>query len=307
LQPELTELSGKKCGRQRHHLAARANELTTDKIMLPAPSTNGNTLLAHDPYTCGLSPHWPDDCEICRAAQSGQRLSIDRVPQGALCNRESAENRENRGQSKAAHYPPLGGDSALSALSLLHDAETAIVETLPTGTGQRYRKLFALCRRLKAIPSLASASTSTLRQIIVEWHRRALPTIRTTEFTETWADFLLAWPRVKFAAGQGAVDVAFARAIAAEPPARAAQLYTERPILLLASLCRELQRIAGADEFYLDCRTAGKLIGKDPTTAWRLLNVLCADGILAAGTKGSRATHKASRFRFLDVEQGGTP
>lgn len=60
-----------------------------------------------------------------------------------------------------------------------------------------------------------------------------------------------------------------------------------------------MQRGAGTNEFFLDCRTAARLIGVDHTTAWRYLDVLSADGILAAGAKGSKATHKASSFRFI--------
>ena len=44
---------------------------------------------------------------------------------------------------------------------------------------------------------------------------------------------------------------------------------------------------------------------EDPTTAWRYLDVLCADGVLTAGAKGSKATRKASRFRVIDLEQEG--
>jgi hypothetical protein len=70
-------------------------------------------------------------------------------------------------------------------------------------------------------------------------------------------------------------------------------------VLLLAALCRELQRTAGPRPFYLDCRTAGQLLHIHHTTAWRLLTVLCADGILAAGDKGSRARGKANEYRYL--------
>src|SRR5207245_3828628 len=97
-----------------------------------------------------------------------------------------------------------------------------------------------------------------------------------------------------------AVEMAFKLALADPPPPIAVKLYGEGrpPIVLLATLCRELQRIAGDGEFFLDCRWAGRLIEVDHTTAWRYLKVLCADGVLAAGAKGSRATGKASQFRF---------
>jgi hypothetical protein len=129
-----------------------------------------------------------------------------------------------------------------------------------------------------------------------------LPVIRTKPFVETWADFLLAWDRVRVPSGADTIAIAFQQAVTCITPTRATELYGEGPIVLLAALCRELQRIVGGGDFFLDVRTAGRLIGTDHTTAWRYLKVLCADGILRAGAKGSKATGKASRFRFIDTQ-----
>jgi hypothetical protein len=177
--------------------------------------------------------------------------------------------------------------------------QLAIESTLPRSEGQRNRRLFDLARKLKAIPSLASAGLPTLRPIVVEWHRRALPFIGTKEFTASWGEFIAAWGKVRFPAGQGAVEEAFRRAVKSQPPAKAAALYDEPPVLLLAALCRELQHIADPRPFPLDCRTAGRLLGIHHTTAWRLLTVLCADGVLAPGAKGSQASGKANEFRYI--------
>jgi hypothetical protein len=192
--------------------------------------------------------------------------------------------------------------SVCSVLSVTGEQIQGIIgATLPKAQGQRNRSIFELCRRLKAVPALASADVATLRPIVAEWHTQALPAITTQAFIETWADFVLGWERVKYPAGQGKIDEAFQRAGAAPPPATAGKLYpADSPILLLAALCRELQRMTGNTNFFLDCRTAAGLLGvPSPTTAWRWLNVLCADGILKAGEKGSLAMHKASRFRYI--------
>jgi len=203
-------------------------------------------------------------------------------------NRADRENRENR-------EPPPSLRSSLS------DAvESAIVATLPRIQGQRNDHLFKLARHLKAIPSLKDAEIRTLRPIVERWHSRALPVIGTKAFLESWADFVHAWEKVRVPAGKGAVETAFTRAVASVPPPIATKLYGQGPIVLLAALCRELQRIAGDGEFYLDCRKAGELIGVAHTTAWEYLNILCADGVLAAGAKGNQT--KASRFRFVKVE-----
>ncbi len=183
----------------------------------------------------------------------------------------------------------------LLAPAVLH----AIASTLPTGPGQRNRRLFHLARKLKAIPELANADFPELRPIVAEWHRQALPAIATKDCLETWADFVIAWPRVMFA-GDDVVEAAFARACAIAPPLKAVELYGTGPIVLLCSLCRELQRIAGEGQFFLDCRTAGQLVGVDHSTAWRWLSkVLCADGILLAGAKGSRESGNANEFKYI--------
>jgi hypothetical protein len=202
-----------------------------------------------------------------------------------LCNRESRENRA----------PPTPHQ-----FSLFQTAEDAIAASLPTTEGARHYCVFKLARCLRAIPSFAGADMRTLRPIVEQWHRRALPVIGTKPFLDTWSDFVQGWPLVRVPAGQGVIETAFQRAMTTEPPSQAVELYGNGPIVLLASLCRELQRIGGASSFfYLDCRTAGRLIGVDHVTAWRFLGILCADGVLAAGAKGSSV--KASRFRFLNL------
>jgi hypothetical protein len=219
-----------------------------------------------------------------------------------LCNTEDRATTEDRDNTDTQTLPV----SAPS--SVLQDAEQAIIDTLPITLGQRNRCLFRLARELKAITP--AAEFGHLRPIVERWHQRALPVIATKPFLETWADFVQAWRRVRVPAGQGALDLALQRAAAAAPPERALTLYGGGPIVLLVALCCELQHINGADEFFLDCRTAGRLIGVNHTTAWRYLAVLCADGVLKAGEQGSygsgSATGKASRYRYLDAGSGSS-
>ncbi len=196
--------------------------------------------------------------------------------------------------------------SALPAPSALHGLcatklqaiERAIATTQPAVEGQRHRCVFRLAQQLKGI--LPDAEPAKLRVVVQKWHRQALPVIGTKPFHDTWTDFLLGWPNVKFPGGK--IITAFQRALKSPPPPKAIELFGEGPIVDLLKLCRELQRIAGDVEFFLDCRTAGRLIGVDPATAWRYLKVLCTYGFLKPGAKGSRATRKASQFRFIGFE-----
>jgi hypothetical protein len=227
----------------------------------------------------------------------GDLQTIDPAEVG-LCNRADVEDRADTADGEDTAPPQSllvsAAPSAPAPSAVLH----AIESTLPRRAGERNRRLFDLARRLKAL--VPGATMADLRPIIVEWHRKALPIIATKPFIDSWGDFIVAWERVKYPAGKNPVDAAYARAMTAAPPANAVELYGRSAIVLLAALCRELQRIAGTDDFFfLDVRTAGRLVGVDHSTAWRWLKVLCADGILKAGDIGRKATHKASRFSYL--------
>jgi hypothetical protein len=183
---------------------------------------------------------------------------------------------------------------------MIKDVEVgrAIDATLPTGPGQRCRKIFALCRELRSIPRLAGADPRDLRHVVQRWHERALPVIRTKDFVETWCDFLQSWRKVKHQVGEGPMAELFRRASAADPPAAAAG-YEDVRVRRLASLCVHLQDAAADGPFHLDCRTAGRLLGVDHKTAWRWLTLFQLEGLLEVVSKGSQATHKASRYRWV--------
>jgi hypothetical protein len=229
----------------------------------------------------------------------GQLPLIDPVEVG-LCDRADGDCGVDGANRAAITHPPQRLQfSRLSLSSLLQAAESAIDATLPRVPHERNRCLFNLARHLKGIPSLAGAAVGQLRPIVQEWHRRALPVIRTKPFVETWTEFIQAWRKVRVPAGLAVIETAFQRATDLPPTRQAVELYGEGPILLLASVCRELQKIVGTGHFFLDCRTAGRLIGVDHVTAWRYLEVLCADGVLAPGAKGNPKTRRASRFRYI--------
>ncbi len=188
--------------------------------------------------------------------------------------------------------------------------QDAILASQPEKAGQRHQKVFALCRHLKAIPSLANADNATLRPIVEEWHRRATPTIRTKPFSDTWVDFLSGWTKVKAPIGEGAIDEAFREAKKWESwkkerqPLKAANLYPDEPnVVLLAALCKVLQRRAGKETFFLDCRTAGRLLGVTHKQAWSWLAALCGDGILERVSLGSLKTHRANEYRYVAGKQ----
>jgi len=128
------------------------------------------------------------------------------------------------------------------------------------------------------------------------WHERALPIIGTKPFDETWADFVAAWPRVRFPKGQEPMTLIVQRADASPPPA-VAERYDAPETRRLVAICRELQRASGDDPFFLSCRTAAELLGMDHATAWRRLEMLVADGVLLVVQVGTK--HRATRYRYV--------
>lgn len=177
--------------------------------------------------------------------------------------------------------------------------ERAISRTLPTQPGGRNPRLFRLARALKAIPELAPISPERVRElrpIVKAWYTRALPNMTTKDFGTTWGDFGRCWARVRSAEGERVVEDA-RKAAEASPPPPGTEDYAPQH-RLLASLCRELQRRAGAGPFFLSCRTAGECVGVDHASANRWLNALHADGILIEEKKGG-ADRRATRWRYV--------
>ncbi len=89
----------------------------------------------------------------------------------------------------------------------------------------------------------------------------------------------------------------FDRACANIP--EAAEVYDQSEVQRLVSLCRELQRSAGNNPFYLACRKAGELLGVGRDKAHRWLFLLMQDRLLEEVCKGDFKTGRASRYRYL--------
>jgi hypothetical protein len=134
-----------------------------------------------------------------------------------------------------------------------------------------------------------------LRQYVEWWHELALPVIATKEWEESWYDFRSAWELVKFPAGEGPIATMYEKAISKKPP-KCADMYQQSQLKALVALCRELQRVAGEEPFFLAGRVAAEQIGVDHKTAARWLKMLCMDRVLELAERGTR--HQASEYRY---------
>jgi hypothetical protein len=174
----------------------------------------------------------------------------------------------------------------------LGQIELAIRETLPPGPGRRNRCLFNLARQIKAI--MPDAAANNLRSIVQEWYRRALPYIRTKDFSVSWADFVTAWQAVKVP--KGATWTGIVEAARTKPLPRE----YDGPAASLVNLCIALQEHHGPGQAWpLSCRKAGGAIRVSHQTAAKLLKMLRFDSVLElvteAGPKGSR---RAAEYRM---------
>ena len=177
------------------------------------------------------------------------------------------------------------------------DIERAIVATLPTGPGRRNKAVFEFCRHLKSIPALSVVEPGDLREIVLEWHSRALPFAKTSSPEETLADFFRGWPKVKFPAGAALLKALFEEALA-EPLPHCCQQYPTYEVKMLVALCRKLHHHWHPKPFMLSCRKAGELLGTTHTTANAWLSLLVLDEVLTVAEIGSRKTRRASRYFY---------
>lgn len=175
-------------------------------------------------------------------------------------------------------------------------------KTLPVEFGTRNRKIFAFARELKSLPEFSEIDPMRLKYIFQEWHRRALPKIKTKEFTESWIDFLKAWQRIQFSVGESKMTQVVEKARCSPIPPIALEKFPESPDLQrFIRLCRELQREAGNGGFFLSCRKAAELFEVKPMQIHRWFFLLESEGVIRTLEKGGTAKNprKASRYKYL--------
>jgi hypothetical protein len=222
-----------------------------------------------------------------------------------ICNRENRANRATEPTERKEHTEETEANRDTEAIvRFVVDVraplvETAIARTLPSQYGSRNRHLFKLARALRAIPDLSRIPKSQVRllkPIVQEWYRRARANMLTKDFGETWGDFAHAWGQVRHPEGADVLGDALKAARAAPCPVWATEYADGQQ--LLGALCRELQRRAGEQAFFLGAATAGRCAEVDKVTAWRWLRAFEADGAIVEVVKGSHKSGRASRYRY---------
>ena len=106
-----------------------------------------------------------------------------------------------------------------------------IKDTLPVKYGQRNQRIFYLALYIRSMDGNWDKKPTGFRWAVQEWHRQALPNIKTKEFEGTWLDFMVAWNNLV----HGVIDplqiLEFCRTL--EPPSKIVKDWPKRPELHL--------------------------------------------------------------------------
>jgi len=252
----------------------------------------GSDPVCHDPPRIMRLPtftnHKPPSalCEVINAAPE-RRHSVE-----ALIDENLNEVEKQRIRCH------LSASSALSALSAT--PEEIIEMTLPQRQGERNASLMRLARGLRLNAGLDDRSLTDIKPYVRQWHDRAWPTIGSKDFDETWCDFVRAWPIAEvplFADTVGdAHALAVQQAVEGRLPACANQ-YESASVRLLVGLCANLAALRSNRRFFLSSHDAGDRLGVQPAQAWRYLNMLCIDGVIALVRRGNPRV--ANRYRWI--------
>jgi hypothetical protein len=175
--------------------------------------------------------------------------------------------------------------------------DEAIEKTLPTCPGQRHTRVFLFARRLKAARDL-DTTPAALSAYVREWHRRALPAIRTKDFGETELAFFGAWKSASKPLADDHFRQVVDRALAAPDPEWFAGCYQPDGAKRLLKACIALQEFHKGEPFFLAARKAAEVVNVDPTLACRFLQSLTKDDYLRVVEKGSHGSGHATTWAY---------
>lgn len=181
--------------------------------------------------------------------------------------------------------------SVLSVFSV--QVQSAAIACTPKDVREVNRVLFDFARRLRGL--LPIATVEDLVPYVELWHKAALKTVNTLEWTDVWWDFIDKWDAVKFPAGSNPLELIVQEANDNEPP-ECSMRYGGK-VGRLVHLLQRLQLKEPDKPFYMAGRTAAKLLGVPHPKPQSWLNHLVREGVLEVVSKGTK--HRATRYRYL--------
>lgn len=249
---------------------------------------NGACILAPPSiHPDGSSYHWLNEPKGELPLVTLEDLGISTV----LHSQHSQGSQHSKGSKpRSSHVVECEG--ALDSNVL--DLHGQIRQTIPSGPGQRNKKLFELARRLKAVSP--NADQSQQLAAFDSWWELAVETIGTKDYAISLDDFLRACESATTAYG-ATMQTHLENAIAKGVPTWVPDRFSE-PCKLLAALCKELHQHSGDKTFFLSTHTASDLLAIPVMTCWRWLNVFEKLGAIEKVENGSRIGRRASLFRY---------
>lgn len=164
------------------------------------------------------------------------------------------------------------------------------------------KSLFVLARGLSALhpASPRSIPIGKLRVIFDRWYDENYDFLPDSKgYDELLFDLIDKVGRVKIPLGADTINTAWERMLRAPYP-ESANLFRQKELKQLTSLCWQLQKLQGPDPFFLSCRTVQRLWSlKSHTKAARWLLGLRRLEILKLVDLGDSGSHRASRYYFI--------
>ena len=190
------------------------------------------------------------------------------------------------------------------------DSDQAIRLTLPTGPGQRNRRLFEYARALRFNVGITDLSEEGLWPYFQKWFVLAKSIVRTKDPETSWQDFLTAIDNAKERLGTVAEALALAEK---SPPPYCAGNYEKEPMKRLVRMLAAMQTVVGDRPFSASCSQVAtwlygpvddkKIIQRHRVRANRFMLKLIYDGVLVVVKKGianGPQGSDASEYRFRD-------
>lgn len=209
-----------------------------------------------------------------------------------IANTANIANISHRGLGRGGEW---GSEKACEGANPVQDykkVEEIISNTQPRRQGERNAKVFDLARGLRLDAGLQGMPKPQLKEIVRKWHKQALTVIATRPFSETWADFLHAWPNVHTALCDSPLQKAWERVVK-EPLPEICNNYDGERVKKLLALCFYLKRKDRS--FYLSTHKAASFLKCKSMQVLRYLRMFIFDEVLIRlekGEKGQASTYK---------------
>ena len=178
-----------------------------------------------------------------------------------------------------------------------------------------WRAIWPLARAVRGLDGVKQMKPdpNAFKRLLAAWYNEiaanmpeSLPT--QDDIRGAW---LAAWERVAVPDDGRQLEHVLAEAGRVQVPAWAEEHYDDEATHRLIAACEALQRMTGADPFFLSCRVAGDHLSESREKARRRLGLLVADGVLEVVEPPT--AKRATRYRYMgeperdDEDDGDIP